>query len=66
MPTLATNIEPNLANQGGYVAAWTGWSEKRFACRFAPLPLPAHLADHQEALLDRIDPGWTTQPQPVQ
>jgi hypothetical protein len=41
-------------------------SEMRFACRFASLPLSAHLADHQDALLDRIDAGWTTRPQPVQ
>src|SRR5262245_47073127 len=40
-------------------------SEIRFACRFASLPLPAHLADRQDTLLDHIDPGWTTRPQPV-
>jgi ADP-ribose pyrophosphatase YjhB (NUDIX family) len=41
-------------------------SEMRFACRFAMLPLPAHLADHQDALLDSLDPRWTTRPQPIQ
>ncbi|MCW3843060.1 hypothetical protein ONA70_23450 [Micromonospora yasonensis] len=29
-----------------------------FACRFAPLPLAARLADHQDEFLDRIDPAW--------
>ncbi|GIJ81277.1 hypothetical protein Xph01_57090 [Micromonospora phaseoli] len=41
-------------------------SDMRFACRFVLLPLPAHLADHQDALLNRIDPTWTTRPQPIQ
>jgi ADP-ribose pyrophosphatase YjhB (NUDIX family) len=40
-------------------------SEMRFACRFAGLPLSAHLADHQDALLDRIDIRWTTRAQPA-
>jgi 8-oxo-dGTP pyrophosphatase MutT (NUDIX family) len=39
--------------------------ELRFTCRFVPLPLRAHLADHQDALLGRIDPRWTTGPAPA-
>jgi 8-oxo-dGTP pyrophosphatase MutT (NUDIX family) len=32
----------------------------RFACRFVPLPLVGHLADHQDEFLDRIDPARAT------
>ncbi len=32
----------------------------QFACWFAPLPLSAHLADHQDDFLDRLDPRWVT------
>jgi len=36
----------------------------RFTCRFVPLPLPAHLADRQDALLGSIDRRWTTRTEP--
>lgn len=35
-------------------------SELQFFCRFVALPLLTHLADHQDARLHRISPGWTT------
>ncbi|WFE27885.1 NUDIX domain-containing protein [Solwaraspora sp. WMMD791] len=38
--------------------------ELQFTCRFVPLPLPAHLADHQDALLGSIDRRWTTRTEP--
>ncbi|WP_446215907.1 NUDIX hydrolase [Micromonospora sp. IBHARD004] len=54
-----------LSAAGGPVGEWThqvaGSGEDdglRFACRFAPLPLAARLADHQDEFLGRIDPAW--------
>jgi ADP-ribose pyrophosphatase YjhB (NUDIX family) len=35
-----------------------------FICRFVPLPLNRPLADDQDAWLGRIDPLWTTPPDP--
>jgi ADP-ribose pyrophosphatase YjhB (NUDIX family) len=36
-------------------------SDLQFVCRFVALPLQTHLADHQDAQLHRINPGWTTE-----
>jgi 8-oxo-dGTP pyrophosphatase MutT (NUDIX family) len=69
--TLHDAVLREVAEETGLTDTADGWqhtvtgtgqdSELQFACQFVALPLKTHLADHQDAQLQHIDPDWTTE-----